>query len=207
MNKITVAWLQDRNACISLDEMKEAEKIGDPIKILNKLMKKDRFNDANWVITKCMNKKQCVQYAIFAAELVIDIFEKIYPNDKRPRLAIEMAKKYLKKQSQKNKIAAAAAAAADAAADAAAACAAADAAAAYAAADAAADAAAYAAVAAAAAADAAAYAAADAAADAAAYAAAAAADAAADAADADADAIKEKIINYGIKLLKGDDNE
>ena len=33
--------------------------------------------------------------AIFVAELVIDIFEKEFPEDKRPRNAIESARKYL----------------------------------------------------------------------------------------------------------------
>jgi hypothetical protein len=74
------------------------------------------------------------ELAIYAAELVIDIYEKQYPNDKRPREAIEAAKKVLEKDTKKNRDAA------DAAADAA--YAAADAArAAYAAARAAADAA------------------------------------------------------------------
>lgn len=36
-----------------------------------------------------------VKLAIYSAELVIDIFEKQYPDDKRPRLAIEAAKAYL----------------------------------------------------------------------------------------------------------------
>ena len=40
-------------------------------------------------------KEDSVKLAIFAAELVIDIFEKQYPDDKRPRMAIEAAKKWL----------------------------------------------------------------------------------------------------------------
>jgi hypothetical protein len=102
-------------------------------------------------------KKDSVAFAIYAAELVIDIYEKKYPGDKRPRQAIEAAKKVLKSDTKKNRNAAYAAAYAAYAADAAA--------------DAAAYAAAYAANAAAYAADAAANAAADAAADAAANAA------------------------------------
>jgi len=112
-------------------------------------------------------KEDSVSLAIFAAELVIDIYEKKYPNDDRPRKAIEAAKNYLKNPS------ASAASAADAAA-ASAADAAAWSAAAWSAASAAAAAAAW---------SAAAWSAASAAADAAwsASAAAAAADAAADA--------------------------
>jgi hypothetical protein len=130
----------------------ENKLIGLPAKeFLQKLMDGDKFPWANWLIVRLMNKKQKVQYAIFAAEQVIDIFEKKYPNDDRPRKAIETAKTYLSNPGKKNKdaAAAAAAAAADAAYAADAAAAAAAAYAAYAAADAAAYAAAGAAYAAA----------------------------------------------------------
>ena len=40
-----------------------------------------------------------VKLAIFAAELVIKNFEDKYPNDKRPREAIEAAKKWLELQT------------------------------------------------------------------------------------------------------------
>ena len=49
-----------------------------------------------------------VQYAVFAAEQVIDLFEQKYPDDKRPREAIEAAKKCIDDPSEKNKVAAAA---------------------------------------------------------------------------------------------------
>ena len=51
-------------------------------------------------------KKDSVALAIFAAELVIDNFEKEYPEDKRPREAIEAAKKWLKNPVAKNESAA-----------------------------------------------------------------------------------------------------
>ena len=41
-------------------------------------------------------KTDSVALAIFSAELVIEIFEKKFPNDGRPRKAIEAAKAYLK---------------------------------------------------------------------------------------------------------------
>lgn len=53
-----------------------------------------------------MEYNQYVGYAIFAAEQVIDIYEKKYPDDKRPREAIEVAKECLKNPSKKNKDAA-----------------------------------------------------------------------------------------------------
>jgi hypothetical protein len=51
-------------------------------------------------------KKDSVALSIFAAELVLDIFEKQYPDDDRPRKAIEAAKKVLKNDNEKNRSAA-----------------------------------------------------------------------------------------------------
>ena len=42
-------------------------------------------------------------YAVFSAEQVIDIYEKKYPDNKKPRLAIEAAKKCIEDPSSKNK--------------------------------------------------------------------------------------------------------
>jgi len=220
--EITKEFLQSKSACSpSYKWVVENKLIGlEHPEFIAKLMENNRFSDANWLITKLFDKMQSVKYAIFAAEQVLNIYEKKYPNDDRPRLAIEAAKKYLTNPNAKTAddaaYAADAAAAADAAYDAAY-DADADAYAAYAA-DAA-DAAAYAAAAHAADAYAAGAAGADAAdaADAAADAADAyAAYAAARAAYADADAayaayaadraaagdIKTSIINFGLELLK-----
>jgi len=109
---------------------------------------------SRWLFTRLMNVKQRGMLAVFAAEQALPIFEKKYPEDNRPRKAIEAAKAVIENDTVGTRAAADAAAyaaayaAADAAADAAAAAyAAADAAAASAAAAYAADAAAYAAAA------------------------------------------------------------
>ena len=154
--KITKGWLKKINACREgVDEFDKYD-LSTPIKCVEKCIKINRLDWANWLIVRCMEYKQYVSYAIFAAEQVIDIYEKRYPNDIRPRNAINAAKKCLNDPSIKNKksayaadaaaYAAYAAYAADAAAYAAAAAADAAASAAYAAdADAAAAHAAYAA--------------------------------------------------------------
>lgn len=48
-------------------------------------------------------KKNSVRLAIFAAEQVIDIYEKKHPTDKRPREAIEAAKAYVKNPTEENR--------------------------------------------------------------------------------------------------------
>jgi len=107
--KITKKWLEEKRACCSENDMDRAEKElkGDVKLITDTLLKEDRFNDANWLLTKLMNKKQCVEYAVFAAKQVLGVFEKKHPNDKKPRKAIEAAEKYLKDPSENNKKAAA----------------------------------------------------------------------------------------------------
>ncbi len=117
--KITKEWLKEHDACIvgyewSLKVLDD--KPMDAKTFIGKLMGEDRFNWANWVIVRLLTKDQNIAYAIFAAELVLDIYEKQYPDDKRPRNAIEASRKYLQ---TKTAYAAAAAYAADAAADAA----------------------------------------------------------------------------------------
>ena len=191
--QITLEFLKKKNACIRGLNWHKNQKEKDVIKIIRELISdkdkiKSEYNGdyflwANWLISRILSKIDCVQYAVFAAENVLHIFEKEYPLDGRPRNAIEAAKNYIKNPNKKNANADDAAYAADAAYVAAYAVA-------YVAANAA-NAVANAAYAAAYAADvayAAAYA--DVADSVAAY-----------AAVADA-ALKIKIINYGIELLK-----
>jgi hypothetical protein len=168
---ITQDWLKENGACKEAADDWHNEKNHGTIETLNRLIKKNP-EWANWLIVRVMTKKQYIAYAVYAAEQVIELYEKKYPEDKRPRQAIKAAKLCLKNNSTKNKNDAAAYAA-------------------YAAA--------YAAYEAAYAAAYAAYAAADAAAYAAYEAAYAAADAAAYVAR---EKMLIKILKYGMKLLK-----
>jgi hypothetical protein len=194
--KVTRDFLVSKNVCREGLEWYDANKsLSDPDMLCKKLLKQNHFDWANWFISKTLTTENLIRYAIFAARSVLAIFEDKFPNDDRPRRAIEAAENYLKVKTKD------AAYAVDAAHDAAYAAytaayavdAAHDAAYAADAADAAADAAAYAAAYAARAA----YAAVDAAYDA--YAADAAARAAARAAGYD---VKIRMIHYGLFLLK-----
>lgn len=75
-------------------------------------MKENKLSWANWLIVRLMKYKQYVKYAVYAAEQVIDIFEKKYPDNKLSRKAIQAAKRCIKNPSKKNKDAAAYAASA-----------------------------------------------------------------------------------------------
>ena len=112
MKAITKEFLEKHNACSSgMSWVTENKLIGlAPKEFIDTLMSNDKFGWANWLIVRLMNKKQKVQYAIFAAEQVLYIFEKKYPGDLRPRKAIEAAKEYLTHPFIKTKRAAYAAA-------------------------------------------------------------------------------------------------
>ena len=111
--KITKQWLRDRGACdSSFNHVCENNYIGlDGTVFVKKLIQNNRLSDANWLIVRIMNKKQLVNYAIFAAEQVLDIYEKKCPKDNKPRKAIKSAKEYLRNPCKKTEDAAAHAAA------------------------------------------------------------------------------------------------
>jgi hypothetical protein len=118
--KITKEWLEGKKACSKGVDWFVKQKETDGVVVVKKLIKEKLFDWANWLIVRIMDYKQRVSYAVFAAEKVISIYEKKYPDDNRPRAAIEAAKKCIENPSKENKKAAAAdAAAAYAAADAA----------------------------------------------------------------------------------------
>jgi len=137
-------WLKEKDACEG-GRLWFYEKYGkdaeiESLIVLDALIADDRLSDANWFVVRIMERPQYLAYAIYSAEQVLHIYEEKYPEDKRPRNAIEAAKKVLKYDTKENRADAAAAAAAAwrAAVDAAAAAAAWSAAAALRAADAAA---------------------------------------------------------------------
>jgi hypothetical protein len=102
------------------------------------ILKSNGLDHAIWAL-RTQEKKYSVEFAVGCAENVLNLFESKYPEDKRPRNAIDAAKRYLENPSEENRLAcwAAAGAACDAASSAWAAADAADAAGAAYAADAA----------------------------------------------------------------------
>ena len=67
---------------------------------------KQCWSEMKLVKTYKWTKKDSVALSIYAAELVIDNYEKIYPDDDRPRKAIEAAKAVLKNDTEENRSAA-----------------------------------------------------------------------------------------------------
>ena len=106
--KITLEFLKSNNACAEgLRWVIENNLIDlDAVEFIQALIEGGKLDWANWLIVRVMTYEQCVAYAIFDAEQVIDLYEKKYPDDKRPRQAIEAAKECLRNPTNKNKAAA-----------------------------------------------------------------------------------------------------
>lgn len=91
-------------ACFEGKEYTLKSNIKTPIELIKHLInskEKEKLEWANWGLVRLMNKKQKVQYSIYAAKLTLYLFKNKFPNDDRPEKAIEAAEKYLKYQSQK----------------------------------------------------------------------------------------------------------
>ena len=110
--KITKDWLEEKQACSESVAWFNAQKETDAGKIIEKLAESDHWEWANWTIVRVMTRPQYLAYVIYAAEQVIDIYEKKYPDDRRPRNAIDAAKAVLKSDTAVTRAAAWAAGAA-----------------------------------------------------------------------------------------------
>ena len=104
--KITKEWLEKQGACQDGKQWFVAQRATKIESVIKKLTKGKHFGWANWTITRSMTQEQNVRYACFSASLSLRAFEKIFPNDKRPRLAIEAALKWANFPTEENKTAA-----------------------------------------------------------------------------------------------------
>ena len=103
--KITKGMLREFSACTDgyrwfLENFPQGE--AGHRELIEKLIASKRLDDANWLLSHIMTRKQRMAYAIFAAEQVIGIYEKEYPGDARPRNAIEAAKEVLNHDTKEN---------------------------------------------------------------------------------------------------------
>jgi hypothetical protein len=102
--KITTEFLQSLNACQSGIDLVATYEDKDHEAVVRRLVADNHWDYVNWLLPRLMDYKGYVSYAVYAAELVLPIWNKQYPNDKRPRKAIEAAKRCIDDQSDKNKV-------------------------------------------------------------------------------------------------------
>jgi len=97
--KITKSWLSRNSACAEGVSWFAARELSDAGETIDALLADGKTMWANWLIVRVLKRRQLIEYAVFAVEQVIGIFEKKHPDDQRPRLAIEAAKAVLKENS------------------------------------------------------------------------------------------------------------
>lgn len=99
--KINLETIQKLNPCQDrLDNYKNNYDTNDFT--LEEFLNLDKitYTDKVWVATGLFTKKQNVLWSIKCAESVLHLFESLYPEDKRPRDAIEAAKAWTIKQDE-----------------------------------------------------------------------------------------------------------
>jgi len=62
----------------------------------------EKFKWSNWILSRTLNHHNQVKYAVHAAEIVLPLWEKEFPEDKRPHEAIKAAKAWLENPSPEN---------------------------------------------------------------------------------------------------------
>jgi hypothetical protein len=104
---ITLDKLESLNACAPAITWLKNQHTTDIFELYELLKKTENLEWGTWIGTRLMTRSQKIKFAIFADEQVLHIFENKYPNDKRPRLAIDAARAYLDDPTLENKNAAA----------------------------------------------------------------------------------------------------
>ena len=102
---ITNEWLKEKSACLEAVDWFKSKKFVTDKELFESLISKNKLDWANWGIARIMKRKQYLAYAIYSAEQVIGIYEREYPDDKRPRNAINLAKRVFENDTEKNRAA------------------------------------------------------------------------------------------------------
>lgn len=95
MIKITEKKLREMQACEDGIQWFLSHKHRTLKTIIPALLEDNHEDYARWLLTRLMLRPQRVMFGCFAATQVLNIFETRYPNDKRPRLAIQAAEDFI----------------------------------------------------------------------------------------------------------------
>lgn len=95
--------IKKHNACEDGLAWVKKQKDQSPKALFKQALKEKEYTYLNWTISRLLKREDKIRYAIFTAGQVLYIFEKEFPKDKRPRLAIETAENYLKNPTEENR--------------------------------------------------------------------------------------------------------
>lgn len=93
----TREFMENNRGCYSVEYLNSLSFMNsEPITLKSILESEIPLKDKYWFVCKKLaTKEQNKEIAISVAEIVLPIYEKHYPKDKRPREAIEAAKQYI----------------------------------------------------------------------------------------------------------------
>ena len=106
--RVTKNWLVKHNACSDgMSFVNEHKLIGtDECYFIRQLVKLDKREWALWLLARRLDRKDRIRFAVYCAKDVLPIYEDTYPNDGRPRKAIEAAEACIADNTKKNRDAA-----------------------------------------------------------------------------------------------------
>ncbi|MCK9569911.1 hypothetical protein M0R72_13285 [Candidatus Pacearchaeota archaeon] len=81
MKTITKEWLREQRACAEGYDWFIHQRARDAVKILQALIKESKYDWANWLIVRRIDRKQYIQYAVFAAKQVEYLWKDSYPKE------------------------------------------------------------------------------------------------------------------------------
>jgi hypothetical protein len=90
--ELTKEWLSEQCACQEGINWFENSGKTESSEVIELLLKDEKLGWANWLVVRLLSQKDIIRYAIFAVEQVVGLFENKFPDEKRPRQAIEAAK-------------------------------------------------------------------------------------------------------------------
>ena len=106
--KITKNWIKKWKPCEEAVEWLGRQDTKDVFELIERLRKSDIADKYDWLFWSVprliKTKKDRVRFAVFCAELVLPVFESEYPDDKRPREAIQATKNWLKNPNRENRL-------------------------------------------------------------------------------------------------------
>ena len=103
--RVTKNWLVKHNACSDgMSFVTEHKLIGsDECDFIRQLVKLDKHDWALWLLVRRLDRKDRIRFAVYCARDVLPIYEAEYPNDDRPRKAIEAAEACVETNTKKNR--------------------------------------------------------------------------------------------------------
>ena len=107
MLSINLKWLVDHSVCEEGKNWFIARYKGsiNADEFIEVLIAEKQLKWTNWLLVRILDRTNCIKYAVFSAEQVLDRFELWDSKDKKPRTAIEAVQKYLLDPSEQNKVA------------------------------------------------------------------------------------------------------